>query len=427
MRRRFIFFTAAADLLALLVAVLAASFAVYRTVPWMAVLPRGASLGPIIAFFVLGGTFGTIVSAQSWKGYAPRPSYGRALTIVSIGTVTTAILLVGTGVYRSRVFFALIPVIWFLGSATYRAWQRQRPWSETMVIVTPEKGLVEDLQSAPHAEVLQVIDPQEERPSSPPETGVTLVLDLRAVLSESMAQYVASCSIGGTNVRALTTVYEEHTGRFPLVHLAEGWELRTPVSRSTTYQALKVWIDKFLVIALSVIWVPMAITFWIMVRVDSKGPAIFKQERIGALGDPFTLYKFRTMTMNADANGAQMTTADDGRITRVGKYLRRFRVDEIPQLVNVLLGDLSLVGPRPEQVPIVETFRREIPFYEQRHLIRPGVTGWAQVHYGYADDQADSVEKLAFDLYYVKNVSPWIDLHVLLRSVWTVLSGFGHQ
>lgn len=427
MRRRFIFFTAAADLLALLVAVLVASFAVYRTVPWMAVLPRNASLGPLIGFFVLGGTLGTIVSAQSWKGYAPRPSYGRALTIVTIGTVTTAILLVGTGAYRSRVMFATIPVVWFLGSATYRAWQRQRPWSEPMVIVTPEKGLVADLEDAPHAEVIQVIDPLEERPDAPPDVGVTLVIDLRAVLSESMAQYVSSCSIGGTTVRALTTVYEEHTGRFPLVHLAEGWELRTPVSRSTTYQALKVWIDKVLVIASSVIWVPMAIAFWIMVRLDSTGPAIFKQERIGALGEPFTLYKFRTMTMHADADGAQMTMADDGRITRVGKYLRRFRVDEIPQLVNVLLGDLSLVGPRPEQVPIVETFRREIPFYEQRHLIRPGVTGWAQVHYGYADDQADSVEKLAFDLYYVKNVSPWIDLHVLLRSVWTVLSGFGHQ
>ena len=102
-------------------------------------------------------------------------------------------------------------------------------------------------------------------------------------------------------------------------------------------------------------------------------------------------------------------------------------MDELPQLFNVLTGTLNLVGPRPEQVPIVESYRNEIPFYDQRHLIRPGVTGWAQVHYGYADDKADSVEKLAFDLFYVKNLSPWIDIHILLKSVWTVLSGFGHQ
>ena len=133
------------------------------------------------------------------------------------------------------------------------------------------------------------------------------------------------------------------------------------------------------------------------------------------------------MAVESDNNSARMTVIGDERITRAGRYLRRFRVDELPQLFNVLTGTLNLVGPRPEQVPIVESYRNEIPFYDQRHLIRPGVTGWAQVHYGYADDKADSVEKLAFDLFYVKNLSPWIDIHILLKSVWTVLSGFGHQ
>ena len=233
--------------------------------------------------------------------------------------------------------------------------------------------------------------------------------------------------MGGTKVRALTTVYEEHTGRFPLVHLAEGWELRIPVSRSATYQFLKTWIDRALVIITSVLWLPLSTALWVLIRVDSPGPAIFKQERVGLHGKPFTLYKFRTMAVESDNNSARMTVIGDERITRAGRYLRRFRVDELPQLFNVLTGTLNLVGPRPEQVPIVESYRNEIPFYDQRHLIRPGVTGWAQVHYGYADDKADSVEKLAFDLFYVKNLSPWIDIHILLKSVWTVLSGFGHQ
>ena len=399
----------------------------FRTPPWDAPLAAGQSLWPLIGFFAAGGVLGSVISVQSWKGVAPRPSYGRALTIISIATITAAVLLVGTGAYRSRVFFTLVPVVWFLAASAYRALQRARPWSEPMILITPEKDLAADLINAPHADVLEILDPGESRPPSPPDIDVSLVVDLRAVLSQSMAQYVSSCVMGGTKVRALTTVYEEHTGRFPLVHLAEGWELRIPVSRSATYQFLKTWIDRALVIITSVLWLPLSTALWVLIRVDSPGPAIFKQERVGLHGKPFTLYKFRTMAVESDNNSARMTVIGDERITRAGRYLRRFRVDELPQLFNVLTGTLNLVGPRPEQVPIVESYRNEIPFYDQRHLIRPGVTGWAQVHYGYADDKADSVEKLAFDLFYVKNLSPWIDIHILLKSVWTVLSGFGHQ
>lgn len=427
MRNRFLYSIAAADILALTVAIFVATAIVFRALPWNASTGGISTLWPIIGFFYVGGAIGTLISGQSWRNTAPRPSYGRALSIVSFGTVFTAIMLVGTGAYRSRLFFALVPIVWFAGGVLHRAWWRQRPWSEKMILVTGEHGLAAELAGADHAEVLHVLDPLDLAPDLPPDKGITLVTDLRAVLSESMAQYVSSCSVGGTTVRALTTAYEEHTGRFPLVHLAEGWELRTPASRSTTYQSLKTWIDRLLVVATVWLWIPLALIIWLMIRLDSAGKAVFRQERVGLHGEPFTLYKFRTMTDQADANGAQMTSKSDHRITRAGRYLRRFRVDEIPQLWNVLRGDLSLVGPRPEQVPIVEKFRNEIPFYEQRHLIRPGVTGWAQVHYGYADDKADSIEKLAFDLYYVKNLSPWTDLHVLLRSVWTVVSGFGHQ
>ena len=427
MRRRFIISTAVADLFSFILAVLTASCVVFRTPPWDAPLAAGQSLWPLIGFFAAGGVLGSVISVQSWKGVAPRPSYGRALTIISIATITAAVLLVGTGAYRSRVFFTLVPVVWFLAASAYRALQRARPWSEPMILITPEKDLAADLINAPHADVLEILDPGESRPPSPPDIDVSLVVDLRAVLSQSMAQYVSSCVMGGTKVRALTTVYEEHTGRFPLVHLAEGWELRIPVSRSATYQFLKTWIDRALVIITSVLWLPLSTALWVLIRVDSPGPAIFKQERVGLHGKPFTLYKFRTMAVEPDNNSARMTVIGDERITRAGRYLRRFRVDELPQLFNVLTGTLNLVGPRPEQVPIVESYRNEIPFYDQRHLIRPGVTGWAQVHYGYADDKADSVEKLAFDLFYVKNLSPWIDIHILLKSVWTVLSGFGHQ
>jgi lipopolysaccharide/colanic/teichoic acid biosynthesis glycosyltransferase len=161
------------------------------------------------------------------------------------------------------------------------------------------------------------------------------------------------------------------------------------------------------------------------VRITSNGPAVLHQTRVGRHGRTFTLYKFRTMVVDAEKDGPQLATPDDPRRTPIGRRLRKARVDELPQLWNVLKGDVSLVGPRPERPVFVTQFARSIPFYEYRHLVRPGLTGWAQVNYGYADDEADTIEKLTFDLYYVKHMSPWLDLHVLGKSVWTVLSGYG--
>ena len=132
-------------------------------------------------------------------------------------------------------------------------------------------------------------------------------------------------------------------------------------------------------------------------------------------------------SLDAERDGPQFAAVGDDRLTRVGRVLRRFRIDEIPQLLNVLKGDLSLVGPRPERPEFTEIFEQSIPFYAYRTIVRPGVTGWAQVNYGYADDEADTIEKLTYDLYYVKHMSPWLDIQILGRSVWTILSGFGAQ
>jgi lipopolysaccharide/colanic/teichoic acid biosynthesis glycosyltransferase len=137
------------------------------------------------------------------------------------------------------------------------------------------------------------------------------------------------------------------------------------------------------------------------------------------------MYKFRSMAVDAEKDGPSFASERDHRLIRGGRFLRKSRLDEIPQLWNVLKGDMSLVGPRAEQVPFADQFTRQIPFYAHRHLVRPGVTGWAQVNYGYADDQAETVEKLTYDLYYIKHMSPVMDLRVLWKSVWTVMTGFG--
>lgn len=301
-----------------------------------------------------------------------------------------------------------------------------------MVLVTAEKGLADDLDRADHTEVLAVLDPQSLPSHEPLPTGTSLVVDLRSVLSEEMAEFVSSSDLAGYSVRSLANVYEEHTGRLALVHLADGWEIATPVRRNAGYTPIKRVLDLILTVATSVLWVPLAAVVWVLVKLDSKGPGIYRQTRIGYRDRPFTLYKFRTMFWEPEGgNGPHMTTPDDDRRTRVGRVLRRARLDEIPQLVNVIKGDLSLVGPRPEQVKLVKGdgeipgFEDTIPFYAYRHLVRPGVTGWAQTNYGYANTTAETVEKLTYDLYYVKHMSPWLDFRILGDSLWTVLTGRG--
>jgi len=239
-----------------------------------------------------------------------------------------------------------------------------------------------------------------------------------------MAQWVSSMSISGVAIRALATTYEEHTGRIPMTHLAEGWELSRPV-RVYGYGPLKRAIDVTLVILTAPVSLIAGGLIGAAVRLGSPGPVVYRQEREGYDGDRFILYKFRTMVEDAEIDGPKFTAEDDPRLTSVGRWLRKTRMDELPQLWNVIKGDLSLVGPRPERPVFVADFTRAIPFYASRHLVRPGVTGWAQVNYGYADDEADTVEKLTYDLYYVKNMSLGLDINILGKSIWTVLSGFG--
>jgi lipopolysaccharide/colanic/teichoic acid biosynthesis glycosyltransferase len=293
-----------------------------------------------------------------------------------------------------------------------------------MVVITNEKQLADDLRMSPHAEVVAVVDPLGDPSDVPLVDAGSLVLDLRSVLSDEMAQWVSSASVSGQRVRPLISVYEEHTGRIPLVHIIGGWEVSRPVQRSG-YAPAKRFFDVVLVALTLPIWAIVWAITWLAVKIDSRGAALYRQTRVGRSDEEFTLVKFRTMVNNAESSGPQFAKRNDPRLTRIGGFLRKSRLDEGPQLWNVLRGDLSLVGPRPERPVFVEQYSRTIPFYDSRHLIRPGVTGWSQVNFGYADGDADTIEKLTYDLYYVKYSSIWLDVHILGLSVWTVLSGFG--
>jgi lipopolysaccharide/colanic/teichoic acid biosynthesis glycosyltransferase len=340
------------------------------------------------------------------------------------------VTLLGVSAFRTYYSTAWVPLtlgIWLVLALSHRALQRRHRWVERMVLVTEEKSLGHELAESQHAEVIDLLDPRGEAPGSALAPNTTLVVDLTAVMSDAMARYVSSSTLAGYDVRALSNVYEEHLGRIALVHLAEGWEISVPLEQRAAYVPFKRLVETVLVLATFPLWLLLAGLAWGLIRLDSKGSAIFRQVRTGLNDKPFVMYKFRTMIDGAEDDGPQFTQPDDPRITRVGRFLRASRLDEIPQLWNVLRGDVALVGPRAEQVAFTRQFESIIPFYRYRHLVRPGITGWAQVHYGYADDLSDTIEKLTYDLYYVRHMSPWLDFSIMTKTVLTVLTGRGSQ
>jgi lipopolysaccharide/colanic/teichoic acid biosynthesis glycosyltransferase len=410
---------------ALTLAMAVASMVVYGTwLPWDA--PLSDPVWPMIGFLVLSMVAASIFTERMSGPGVPRPTYGRMVAILFGGLfMTAALLALFRDSYFSQRFIFYSSVFWVVPATAHRAVRRQRPWTERFGVITREKELADDLHASDHAVVEWVQEPGGESPTALPDRGITIAVDLRAMLSESMARYLSSCDVAGYTIRPFSSIYEEHTGRVPLVHLSEGWEISAPLLEVAHWLPGKRFVDLMLTLIAAPLWLALGALVAGYVKIVDPGPVVFKQQRVGLNGGLFTMYKFRTMDADAEIHGARFATHDDPRLIRGGAFLRRSRLDEIPQLWNVLMGDMTIVGPRAEQVPFVSEFRQEIPFYDHRHMVRPGITGWAQVNYGYADDQAETIEKLTYDLYYIKHMSPVMDLRILAKSVWTVLTGAG--
>lgn len=250
-----------------------------------------------------------------------------------------------------------------------------------------------------------------------------IVADLHQKLSPEWIRFLADCSLQGVPVYHAAVAYEGLTGRLSLEHLTEGTAeaIRLP----PVYPMVKRVVDIFLVILSLPISTPVMIGAAIWIKLDSPGPILFIQERMGQGGKPFRMVKFRTMRTDAERNGAMFARDGDSRVTKIGRWFRKFRIDELPQFLNVLKGEMSLIGPRPEQVPFARQFADEIPYYNYRHLVKPGITGWAQVTHGYAAGKNETREKLEYDLYYVKHFSFWLDLLIILKTIRTIFTGFG--
>lgn len=265
-----------------------------------------------------------------------------------------------------------------------------------------------------------------DRTQAHPEPGGIIIADLRLDLPEEWERRITEWVLAGHKVYHCKQVFEMITGRVQIAHLSEN--SLGSVAPSESYAALKRASDLAFSLLTLPILLPLFLIVAVGVKLESRGPVFFRQARVGYRGKVFQVIKFRTMRRAALAESeleAAKTAANDPRITRLGMFLRRARIDELPQVFNILRGDMSWIGPRPEALPLSTWYTEELPYYAYRHVVRPGITGWAQVNQGHVTELDEVLDKLHFDFYYIKKFSIWIDLVIVVRTILTVLSGFG--
>ncbi len=354
-------------------------------------------------------------------------------------------LIIGRGVFLYAVFLVIAIVI---------GWRLVFDWlssrfgpSERLLLVGTSTGAV-DLAKELHemrrqlgVEIVGFVDPDPSRVGSPIfNPGVIGTIDAipRIVKDYQVDRVVVSLSdargklpmdkllemkLDGVSFDHLASVYEEYTGKIAVENLRPSWLIFSSGFRKSAWlAAAKRVLDLVAATIGLVLAAPVMVLVAAAVRLTSVGPALYHQERVGRLGRPFTVHKFRSMRFDAEATtGAVWASSDDPRVTPLGRFLRRSRLDELPQLLNVLKGDMSFVGPRPERPEFVHQLTQEIPFYGQRHVVRPGLTGWAQVRYTYGASVEDALMKLQYDLYYIKNLSLALDLYIIFSTIKTVV------
>jgi len=251
--------------------------------------------------------------------------------------------------------------------------------------------------------------------------GVNLIIMPRHLKrNEKLTNALYNLLTRGVTIRDSVNFYEAIARRVPLAELEESWFLENLLEHQKFYDPLKHAWEFLAALIVGIILLPLEILIAIIVKLSSRGPAIYKQVRTGQHGREFILYKFRTMKVDAEKDGIKWAKPGDKRATAFGRFLRHTHLDELPQLWNIIKGDLSFVGPRPERPELVRTLKEKVPYYEIRLLVKPGVTGWAQINHRADATTEDVVQKLQYDIYYIKNRSPLIDLTIILKTIKTI-------
>ncbi|MEM7141630.1 MAG: sugar transferase [Actinomycetota bacterium] len=392
---------------------------------------------------------GYLAGAAYIAGLPDVPRRGRQIAASSVMAVVLAVvavsasqLLLGSALMPRFVIAgsAAVLVPWFAATAviTARRHDRARGLDRAVVIGSQEDsaGLVHEFDDGSErpGRVVAVLHPDDARPNAedrmPVRTAVAdhgatvVVLDRDAQASQPIVDQVALLHEQGVRVRTLSLFYEQWLGKLPIGEL-ERVSLMFDIGEihRLRYGRLKRLMDVVVAAALLPLLAAIAPLVWLGNLVANRGPLFYHQDRVGKGGEIFRIHKFRTMqTAAVDSEVATpWTDTDDDRVTPFGALLRATHVDELPQLINILAGDLSLVGPRPEQPHYVDQLAKKLPYYQLRHLVQPGLTGWAQVKFRYARSEADALEKLQYEFYYLRRQALAVDLRILLRTMRTIV------
>jgi lipopolysaccharide/colanic/teichoic acid biosynthesis glycosyltransferase len=294
----------------------------------------------------------------------------------------------------------------------------ERRTSRLRLAVVPQEGSVDPLLELPDVDWSVLPSPDQL-----PDRHDGVVADLRREMGEAWEAFLVRCALAGIPVYNFKQVYESLTGRVEIEHLSEN--TLGSLNLSSIYASVKFGLDILVAILVLPLIALICAAAAALIKLEGPGPALFIQDRIGYRGRTFRIYKLRTMRVSTE--GPHFTESRDPRITPVGAILRKYRVDELPQVLNILKGEMSWIGPRPESLPLSEWYQREIGFYGYRHIVRPGISGWAQVNQGNVARPEMVKAKLHYDFYYIKNFSPWLDLVITAQTIRTVLTGFGSR
>ncbi|NQY14323.1 MAG: sugar transferase [Henriciella sp.] len=255
---------------------------------------------------------------------------------------------------------------------------------------------------------------------------IPIIVDFESPLDPEWERVIAEEAIRGRSVLSARQLAESLTGRVAIEHISEN--TCGHLAPDSLYAPAKRHVDIISALLVIALFWPLMLLTAIAIRLETKGPAIFKQQRIGYRGETFTVYKFRSMRVQSESEiglDGDKTLTDDERITRIGSFIRKTRIDELPQIFNILKGDMSWIGPRPETIRLSKWYEKEIPFYRYRHIVRPGISGWAQVKQGHVTEVDDIRLKLEYDMFYVRNFSLWLDLLITVKTIAVIFTGKG--
>lgn len=358
----------------------------------LALLPNGGSVRGVLGYALLYAFAGVVLMRQAVQA------------ISGLGVGAKRVLILGTGAEAVTVENSLktlrhprIEVVGF-----YQTSGAQPPKVDADRLIPRSISLTEVVERLDIREVIVAV--REQRGG---------VLPLRELLD---------CRVRGIPVTDLSAFYEKVRGEVPIETLKASWLIYgSGFEQGNVRTLIKRVFDLAASSVLLVLTLPLMILTALAIRLESPGPIIYRQVRTGRAGRPFTVLKFRSMRVDAEKDGAQWAKPGDARVTRVGRVIRKLRIDELPQIINVLRGEMSFVGPRPERPEFVAKLKEQIPFYDLRHSVKPGLTGWAQVRYSYGASVEDARTKLQFDLYYVKNHSLFLDILILFETVRVIL------